>query len=87
MISIEGRRSATGTLSPYKKGAAILALNTNAIIVPYVTLGTKELWDSLASNRVPKQSVRTELGGEVLWMVSDLYVVLRLVLRWCYFRK
>lgn len=42
MMSIEGRRSLDGSLSPYRKGAAIAAVSSGIPIVPYVTRGTWE---------------------------------------------
>lgn len=41
-ISIEGRRSKDGQLSPYKKGPAILAIEAKADIVPVVHLGVRD---------------------------------------------
>ena len=43
-ISIEGRRSPTGALLPYKKGPVIMALTTGARIVPLYLLGARRLW-------------------------------------------
>ena len=39
-ISIEGRRSKNGSLSPYKKGPVILAIQAQAKIVPVIIHGT-----------------------------------------------
>jgi len=39
-ISIEGRRSKDGSLSPYKKGPVILAMQAQAKIVPVLIHGT-----------------------------------------------
>ncbi len=41
-ISIEGRRSKDGLLSPYKKGPVVLAIKTKADIVPVVHLGVRD---------------------------------------------
>lgn len=41
-ISMEGRRSPDGRLSPYKKGPVVLALSTQAQIVPVVFQGARE---------------------------------------------
>lgn len=41
-ISIEGRRSRDGLLSPYKKGPAVLAIEAKADVVPVVHLGVKD---------------------------------------------
>lgn len=41
-ISIEGRRSKDGLLSPYKKGPVILAIQAKADIVPVVHLGVRD---------------------------------------------
>lgn len=42
-MSIEGRRSPDGKLSPYKKGPAILAISSQAKIVPIVIHGAREV--------------------------------------------
>ncbi|MEZ4382160.1 MAG: lysophospholipid acyltransferase family protein [Nannocystaceae bacterium] len=42
VISIEGRRSPDGALQPYKKGAAVMAIESGATIVPIVLRGTRE---------------------------------------------
>ena len=42
MISIEGRRSPDGALQPYKKGAAVMAIESGATIIPVVLRGTRE---------------------------------------------
>jgi 1-acyl-sn-glycerol-3-phosphate acyltransferase len=41
-ISMEGRRSQDGNLSPYKKGPVVLALSTQAQIVPVIFQGARE---------------------------------------------
>ena len=41
-ISIEGRRSKDGRLSPYKKGPAVLAIEAKADVVPVVHLGVRD---------------------------------------------
>jgi 1-acyl-sn-glycerol-3-phosphate acyltransferase len=43
-ISIEGRRSRDGTLSPFKKGPVVLALDAQCDIVPFMTHGEYALW-------------------------------------------
>lgn len=43
-ISIEGKRSEDGRLSPYKKGPAVLAIEAGATIVPFMTHGEYALW-------------------------------------------
>ncbi len=43
-ISIEGRRSPDGRLSPYKKGPVVLAIEAGATIVPFMTHGEYRLW-------------------------------------------
>lgn len=43
-ISIEGQRSRDGLLSPYKKGAAVLAIEAGATVVPFMTHGEYRLW-------------------------------------------
>lgn len=42
-ISIEGRRSPDGTLGPYKKGTAVLAIQSGATVVPMVFRGAREV--------------------------------------------
>lgn len=42
MISIEGKRSKNGSISPYKKGPAVLAIRSKAKIVPVIIEGTRE---------------------------------------------
>jgi 1-acyl-sn-glycerol-3-phosphate acyltransferase len=41
-ISIEGRRSTDGRLSPFKKGPVVLALETGATIVPMILHGARD---------------------------------------------
>ena len=41
-MSIEGRRSKDGSLSPYKKGPAVIAIRSEAKIVPVIIEGTRE---------------------------------------------
>jgi 1-acyl-sn-glycerol-3-phosphate acyltransferase len=41
-ISIEGNRSATGELQPYKKGPVVMAINAGASIVPMYFFGARE---------------------------------------------
>ncbi len=43
-ISIEGRRSHDGQLSPYKKGPVVLAIDAQCDIVPFMTHGEWPLW-------------------------------------------
>jgi 1-acyl-sn-glycerol-3-phosphate acyltransferase len=43
-ISIEGRRSIDGGLSPYKKGPILLAIEAQCDIVPFMTHGEWPLW-------------------------------------------
>lgn len=43
-ISIEGRRSPDGELSPYKKGPAVLAIDAQCDIVPFMSHGEWPLW-------------------------------------------
>ncbi len=42
-LSIEGKRSADGRLSSYKKGPSVLAIETQATIVPFVLRGARDL--------------------------------------------
>jgi 1-acyl-sn-glycerol-3-phosphate acyltransferase len=41
-ISIEGKRSKDGSISPYKKGPAVVAIRSQAKIVPVIIEGTRE---------------------------------------------
>ncbi len=41
-MSIEGKRSPDGQLSPFKKGAAVLAISAQARVVPFFIYGTRE---------------------------------------------
>ncbi|HVH43959.1 MAG TPA: lysophospholipid acyltransferase family protein [Labilithrix sp.] len=43
-ISIEGRRSPDGELSPYKKGPAVIAIDAQCDIVPFMSHGEWSLW-------------------------------------------
>ncbi len=43
-ISIEGKRTEDGALSPYKKGPAALAIDAQCDIVPFMTHGEYALW-------------------------------------------
>lgn len=43
-ISIEGRRSEDGNLCPYKKGAAVMAIEAQCDIIPVMTFGEYILW-------------------------------------------
>lgn len=53
MMSIEGRRSRDGEISPYRKGAAIAATRAAIDVVPYVTRGTMEFMKGQnASNEI-----------------------------------
>jgi len=44
IISIEGKRSKDGTLSPYKRGPVLIAIQTGATIIPVFMKGTREVW-------------------------------------------
>jgi len=41
-VSIEGRRSKNGTRSPYKKGPVVMAIKSQAKIIPVIINGTRE---------------------------------------------
>jgi 1-acyl-sn-glycerol-3-phosphate acyltransferase len=43
-ISIEGRRTRDGALSPFKKGPIVLAIEAECPIVPFMTHGEYALW-------------------------------------------
>jgi 1-acyl-sn-glycerol-3-phosphate acyltransferase len=55
VVSIEGRRSRDGRLSPYKKGPAILAIRGRATIIPVIVRGARE--------RLPFGAWRVEPGA------------------------
>ncbi|MCA9520020.1 MAG: 1-acyl-sn-glycerol-3-phosphate acyltransferase [Myxococcales bacterium] len=42
ILSIEGRRSEDGSLSPYKKGPVVMAIEAGATLVPLTTHGLRE---------------------------------------------
>lgn len=42
-MSIEGKRSRDGTLGPYRKGAAIIAINSKATVIPMIIHGAREI--------------------------------------------
>jgi 1-acyl-sn-glycerol-3-phosphate acyltransferase len=41
-LSIEGKRSKDGSLGPYKKGPAVLAIQANAKIIPVIVHGSRD---------------------------------------------
>jgi len=41
IISIEGKRSKDGSLSPYKRGPVLIAIQTGATIIPVFMKGLK----------------------------------------------
>lgn len=44
-MSIEGRRCGPdGSLSPFKKGAVVMAISAGADIVPFMTMGEMRAW-------------------------------------------
>lgn len=43
-MSIEGQRTRDGSLSPYKKGPVVAAIQAGCEIVPFMTHGEYELW-------------------------------------------
>ena len=63
-ISIEGRRSPTGALLPYKKGPVVMALTTGARIVPLYVLGGRQVWPH-GEWRLRPGEVTAVLGKEV----------------------
>ena len=56
-VAPEGTRSRTGTLNPFKKGGFMVALQTNAIIIPIGVRGTEKV--------LPADTWRTNLGEHV----------------------
>jgi 1-acyl-sn-glycerol-3-phosphate acyltransferase len=60
-MSIEGRRSRDGTLSPYKKGAAVLAIQAQAKIVPIMYSGAREILP-FGEWRIQSGQVKVVLG-------------------------
>jgi len=63
-ISIEGRRSPDGELSPYKKGPAVLAIRSGARVVPVVIHGAREVLP-FGEWRVSPGTVTFELLPEI----------------------
>ncbi len=63
-ISIEGLRSPDGALSPYKKGPALLAIESQATIVPLILHGGREVWP-LGEWRVRPGKLRLVLGEKI----------------------
>jgi len=57
IISIEGKRSIDGNLSPYKRGPVLIAIQTGATIVPVIIRGTREVW--------PYGDWKLKVGGDV----------------------
>jgi 1-acyl-sn-glycerol-3-phosphate acyltransferase len=56
-IAPEGTRSRSGKLNPFKKGGFMMALQTNAIIIPIGVRGTEKV--------LPADTWRTKLGEHV----------------------
>jgi 1-acyl-sn-glycerol-3-phosphate acyltransferase len=52
-MSIEGKRTEDGRLSPYRKGAAVLAIASGATIVPFMTHGEYARWPRGARRITP----------------------------------
>lgn len=44
VISIEGKRSVDGNLSPFKKGPVVIAIEAQCDIIPFMTLGESVIW-------------------------------------------
>jgi len=59
----EGTRSPDGVLKPFKKGAAVLALNAGVPIVPMAVAGTRHI--------LPKGSLRIHSGRRAALMVGE----------------
>jgi len=57
IISIEGKRSIDGTLSPFKRGPVLIALQTGATIIPIFVRGTREVW--------PYGDWKFRVGGQI----------------------
>jgi len=57
IISIEGKRSKDGTLSPFKRGPVLIALQTSATIIPIFIKGTREVW--------PYGDWKFRVGGQI----------------------
>ena len=63
-LSIEGRRSIDGSLSSYKKGPAILAIQAEANIIPIIVLGSR--------NCLPFGEWRIRSGKVVLKVLDEV---------------
>ena len=63
-MSIEGARSRTGALLPYKKGPAVLAIATGASIIPVMVTGAREIWPH-GSWRVAPGTIKYTIGKPV----------------------
>ncbi|MFZ5564377.1 MAG: lysophospholipid acyltransferase family protein [Thermodesulfobacteriota bacterium] len=63
-LSIEGKRSIDGSLSPYKKGPAILAIQAEAKIIPIIVLGSR--------NCLPFGEWRIRPGKVVLRVLDEV---------------
>lgn len=59
----EGTRSASGELKPFKKGAFMLALQTEAEVVPVALLGTREI--------LPKGSILVRAGRTIRLRIGE----------------
>jgi len=63
-LSIEGKRSIDGSLSPYKKGPVILAIQAEAKIIPIIVLGSR--------NCLPFGEWRIRPGKVVLRVLDEV---------------
>ncbi|MGQ0620742.1 MAG: lysophospholipid acyltransferase family protein [Panacagrimonas sp.] len=64
IISIEGARSPDGKLQPYKKGPVVMAIRSQATIIPMVTRGGREV--------MPKGEWRPRAGHIELHMLKAI---------------
>ena len=57
-ISIEGRRcDPDGSLSPYKKGPVVMAIEAQCDIIPFMTLGEMKIWPHNSYSVIPGGTV------------------------------
>lgn len=61
----EGTRSSTGELLPFKKGIFIMALEANAVVIPVVIQGTRDILPAKTWRFSPDQTVTLTIGQPI----------------------